>query len=1385
MANSTITLNRWLALGLLAVLSFAAAASLDADDRDLVREAGREPYLFVIFDVSGSMNWTPPDEDKGVARDSFAPAYGDDPNSKFYQAKSALFRVVNDPELEGAVNWGFGTYNQDRVRVYRKHWLHNATEKPPWADALPYPAPGQAKLFGDHCMDDRDTDITCDLDSAHGEITGDQLGTCGTPQRLDTSLEDVGELLSFPVLGDTGTTLTYEWVSYGGRRFRVTWEQVESGNLGDPTFTAKLKMREARSDCQVWLGEEQETVMEFAPVYAQDNTGRDLAGANEALIWQIEGKTNQDGEPAGFWNYVNDTYNSSGWCNGWDPNTDSGTDADAGINLKVPTVADPAARGAVFHRGDIIPLDWEDPVVWGAGNANKDAILRRLAPNWDPDDPAFVPELRSAPYFEDHPDALVGTNHKLSLKPAYVHTPPMIPYGSTPIGASMDDFITWYDKWKAVADTPDGDPTFGCRTVNLLILSDGDETCGGAPCTAATQLYDGRNVRTFVVGFGLAAVTGNTLDCIAKNGGTDAIDFDGDGVIDMTGPIYPGNEDELVEALKQIIVAIQPRPRSFAAAAVPQASANTPDKTYLTSFIPLLEEPVWPGRLDAYLRPVPVYEITVELPDGTEEQRFIPDNRPSASCGPDSQNPDKKSQCHLWNAGEELLAQASTDAQILAGDYNLGPDEDQRRVYYPQVKDPGLPDTRLYYQRPVDDAGWQDLLEAYGICTEGDLPCGLDPANRDEAIATLDFFHAVKVAEDPTDPSQEIRFMLGDIFHSDPVVLGNPDNFRYWTADVGGSGLLPLEDPCGLSPTGYRCYFAKQQLRRKMITLGSNGGQLHTFDAGIFRGLNGNGCENSTIPNQQIIQGDFDGGTGRELFSYVPRVAQSSLYDLQLLGDHAFTLDGKVSHGDILIDPMHDGIPVEDEREWRSVLIGGMREGGAGYFALDYTQPDKLDVCNNIPVIPEPLVGPRNWVPSCLDGGAGCGTLPFPAVLWEFADNTDCGIQLDDGSCDDDANGLSDLGDSWSTPAIGRIRVLTDGGNTLEDRHVAIFGGGMDPLRKGMAAAEGNHIYIVDIETGRTLYKRPVEGSVPTDVAAVDTDQNGVFDTLYFGTTIGIMYKVDLSEPQILEDDGLGPRVTAEEWDPFPIFLSPGHAYYYPPAVIFVAQLGKYALSWGSGEREDLWEVTQRRGRLYMLLDRDFSRDDYLDGNLPLLEADIQPILPDAPCADVDYLRQSPFGWYIVLEEEERTLNRAFSLAGVTVISTYQPEQEIGLGGGVCVNTGDSRTFVVNTTNACGLLPSDDPNNLDRYFVIEGGFLSSPFVETGQTKNPDADDDGPTADDIPDDLISVMGEIRKLFPADCRFANYTINIKAVRDDTGIQFLAAIPICTVETNWRDF
>ena len=43
-----------------------------------------------------------------------------------------------------------------------------------------------------------------------------------------------------------------------------------------------------------------------------------------------------------------------------------------------------------------------------------------------------------------------------------------------------------------------------------------------------------------------------------------------------------------------------------------------------------------------------------------------------------------------------------------------------------------------------------------------------------------------------------------------------------------------------------------------MLLSGSNDGQLHAFDAGVFRGS----CETSPLTNQQFVAGEFDNGSG-------------------------------------------------------------------------------------------------------------------------------------------------------------------------------------------------------------------------------------------------------------------------------------------------------------------------------------------------------------------------------------------------------------------------------------------------------------------------------------------------------------------------------------------
>src|SRR5690606_1076953 len=115
--------------------AWMAGAPAHADDRDLLRRGTGDPYVFIIFDTSGSMHWSPKCSAEQYAAgicdylcptgDCFVPMNADDPHSKFYQAKEALYEVI---EASEDVQFGFATYNQDQLRVYHKHWLYRATE---------------------------------------------------------------------------------------------------------------------------------------------------------------------------------------------------------------------------------------------------------------------------------------------------------------------------------------------------------------------------------------------------------------------------------------------------------------------------------------------------------------------------------------------------------------------------------------------------------------------------------------------------------------------------------------------------------------------------------------------------------------------------------------------------------------------------------------------------------------------------------------------------------------------------------------------------------------------------------------------------------------------------------------------------------------------------------------------------------------------------------------------------------------------------------------------------------------------------------------------------------------------------------------------------------
>ncbi|TNF75051.1 MAG: hypothetical protein EP299_06505, partial [Acidobacteria bacterium] len=387
-------------------------------------------------------------------------------------------------------------------------------------------------------------------------------------------------------------------------------------------------------------------------------------------------------------------------------------------------------------------------------------------------------------------------------------------------------------------------------------------------------------------------------------------------------------------------------------------------------------------------------------------------------------------------------------------------------------------DKRDVYAYDDDDPDQFPVLRVTYTCS------GSKPAAPAALIATTDEQDRAKdvvretlkiktatVADEESDSDVDISYVLGDIFHSDPTVVGPPADGRFFSTDFMDNGKA-CDDSSDPNP-GYRCFYEKHQYRRQVLLFGANDGQIHAVDMGIFH-----------YTSKPAEDGYYDNGTGNELFAHIPRGVLPSVLTQAETSTHNWDVDGPIRVADVFIDPDHNGVPAAADREWRTTAIGGLRRGGRLYYALDLTQPDELDSKG----VGTPING---YVPSCWDGdpASACGPLGYGAPLWEFTDTWD---EDPSGMA---GNGHPDLGDTWSIPNVWPIRVLVDdgtGGKEIETKFVAIFGGGLDTAKLGDT---GNWLYMVDIETGEPIYKRRLGGSAPSEPAAVDIHGDGHVDT--------------------------------------------------------------------------------------------------------------------------------------------------------------------------------------------------------------------------------------------------------------------------------------------------
>lgn len=1224
-------------------------------------------------------------------------AAGDDSRSKLYQAKEALSEVLTDPEFEDKFLYGFSTFNQDNLRAFRKHWIYRPTTNPVWTGTTPltFPVKDQGYAFG-------------------GGGSNTQYA-CTGPTTVPATGANLRSVIGYPRTGDAGDQVFGSWLKQTGTLGRTFYVEtkITSGSLGNATIQVQHTRRRLAT--------------------GTNKCGNMPPGTTSFDETQTITLTYALVTDAILNDQINDKF-AGGTCNGWDPNSDSTSDIYTipsdmkDVNLKYTTTPNPDfAANRDFDRGDVLPWDWT--------RNNRDEILARLAPNLR--DGESVADYRVARYFKDSPtgDTVAGTQ-ALELRDEDLR--PIVGEGFTPLGYSLEQIRTWYEGWQGTANG--NDLSWSCRRKFLIVLTDGNETCdpqanntNAVACVSAKALYDTDKITTFVIAFGVDSSTaGNVLKCIARNGGT-------------TAPVYPTNKADLVAKLKEALKeAILESSRTFASAAVPAVQAEVQDKIFLTNFTPIDKKAYWDGHVDAYLKPLPL----------TDPPNRQPDDSMARACGTT-----RTSACHLWDAGDKIKVLAPSDAEVDATspNFHIGNADNQRRVFYNKVQVGNtVPLTRNLLKVPAaaDEADlWAGM--------ELDVPTVLTAAQkRTKVLDILRKTYRIKSAtikplgQDPKD----ITYLLGDIFHSNPILLSSPDRARYFAQNFKNDGKT-----CVQGDRGYRCFANEHQRRRKMLIVGSNDQQLHVFDAGIFR-KNGSDLED----------GAFDNGTGFEIYSYVPRSQLKVLKSIAAVtttpaDPSAFQfwgVDGTLQLDDVFIDPSHNGTPNADDRQWRTVGVGGLREGGESYYALDLTQPDKFDGDG----VPQP---DSTWVPSCWNGGSGCGPVPFGAVLWTFTDTSN-----------EDSFGGADLGQTWSTPNTGLVRVKT-GVNTFEDKFVAIFGGGMDPENLNK---RGNWLYMVDIETGKAIYKKQLEGSAPGDPAAVDTDQDGYLDTIYIGTTAGYLYKVDLKTPALLELNTTRGRldITSSEWDPFKVFdtvQTDGRRgpIYFAPSVIFVARLGRYALAFGTGNRFDLWAKDSPPGRLYVILD-----DGFTSGMTVKTEADYTDITAEPNCAD-DPLLGTSKGWFRRLNSDQRMITKPFTIAGISIFTAYNPRPDVVEDGAICSRAGETRIFTLFTTSGCRPDPTNPDTPIDG--VAQSDFVTNPFVESSSTKNKPCDpDEDPTCvpESVPicSDQTAVTQKLMALFPDNCQFANATQNVETIQSNNGLVCIAPVPICVARKNWKE-
>ncbi len=810
-----------------------------------------------------------------------------------------------------------------------------------------------------------------------------------------------------------------------------------------------------------------------------------------------------------------------------------------------------------------------------------------------------------------------------------------------------------------------------------------------------------QNVSTYVIGYDVAdADIQEKYEKMAAKGG---------------GEFYnAADSDKLIESLIDVVKSIIEGSQSFAASSVPSSRQSLGSYFYTSFFDPKPDEPFWEGHLMA---------LNMSRGGGIFDKNW--------DCSLANTDP---TVCRNGTLEIEVLKEGSTLVPVFDV-ANEVPEPASRTLY---VGETGIGFGTYGSSIPeftfdasgasglsadelgLPASGW--LTDGYKKALERDLGKNSVSQSDAEAFYTSGSFTRDVLTNAIVDYARGCDLGTAAYFGGDCVTRLNEDGAKNLIGDVFHSAPHLVTAPNGFGlGASYKSFRTDVKWRPLMIYVGANDGFLHAFNAGDWK------CDNSgTVGSCAAgVTPDVFVPSGVEQFAFMPWTIREKVAQLSV--SHGYYVDGSPVSRDVWINRQVDGatklptgsripgVPTDEatngQYRWRTVMMGGLRQGGSSYYALDITDPDSSNYPGYL------------WEFPC-EIATGCSN---PGAALRTSGGTDItkdGYRLD-----------AYLGQTWSDPVIHRVRVKVTSDNSLTvDRWVAIFGGGYDtagdPRSGAHDAADdastsrtGRAIFMVDIATGEilasrrfyhsnigdgslgdtvfdsnlddTIYDNRLRYSFASSPLVDDEDGDGYIDTIYIGDLGGNLWRWDVSARGTdLAADGSQEAQT--DW-PLTLFFQSGpstgarRSFYYPPVVAATEGSSDRWLVMATGNRSDIKDSNVTNDDTDAAdNDRVYAIKDVTNigaGSLPLDEDDLDD-RTTITCADgeavedcedrYESLIDQSAGYYFIADEDERFVSEIVVLAEEVTVGSFLPKTQD------CVQSGFAFYWKFNLATSFG-----------------------------------------------------------------------------------------------------